>query len=66
MSGSGSRLSFGVRHGYGVAAVSLAIGNAAMMFFLFKFLTDEAGIAPFVAGNVLLVGKFWDAITEGA
>ncbi len=64
MSGSGSRLSFGVRHGYGVAAVSLAIGNAAMMFFLFKFLTDEAGIAPFVAGNVLLVGKFWDAITD--
>ena len=64
MSGSGSRLSFGLRHGYGVAAASLAIGNAAMMFFLFKFLTDEAGIPPFVAGNVLLVGKAWDAVTD--
>jgi len=47
-----------------VAAASLAIGNAAMMFFLFKFLTDEAGIPPFVAGNVLLVGKAWDAVTD--
>jgi len=61
---TGTRLSFGTRHGYGVAAASLAIGNAAMMFFLLKFLTDQAGIPPETAGWILLVGKAWDAVTD--
>ncbi len=61
---NGNRLSFGLRHGYGLAALSLAIANTAILFFLLKFLVDEAGLAPGVAGTVLLVGKAWDAITD--
>ncbi len=64
MSSSRPRLTFGLRHGYGVAAASLAIGNAAMMFFLLKFLTDQAGIPPQTAGWILLIGKAWDAVTD--
>ncbi len=57
-------LSARVRHGYGVAAFSLAVANTAMMFFLLKFLVDTAGLAPGVAGSVLLVGKAWDAVSD--
>lgn len=53
-----------VRHGYGVAALSLAIANTAVMFFLLKFLVDSAGLSPATAGTVLLVGKLWDAVSD--
>jgi GPH family glycoside/pentoside/hexuronide:cation symporter len=59
-----SPLPMSVRQGYGVAAVSLAIANTAVMFFLLKFLVDEAGLPPATAGLVLLVGKAWDAVTD--
>jgi GPH family glycoside/pentoside/hexuronide:cation symporter len=60
----GERLSARVRHGYGVAALALAIANTAVMFFLLKFLVDSAGLPPVAAGSVLLVGKLWDAVTD--
>ena len=58
------RLPVGVRHGYGVAALSLAIGNTAIIFFLLKYLTDEAGLSGFEAGLVVFVGKIYDAVVD--
>ncbi|MBX2804054.1 MAG: MFS transporter [Myxococcales bacterium] len=54
----------GLRHGYGAAAFSLSLANTAVLFFLLKFLVDEAGLSPGHAGTVLLVGKAWDAVTD--
>lgn len=34
------------------------------MFFLLKFLVDEAQLPPATAGNVLLVAKIWDAVID--
>lgn len=45
MQPSTTRLPFSLRHGYGVAHLSIAIANTAMLFFLLKFLIDEAGLA---------------------
>ena len=64
MQSASKPLPFGLRHGYGAAAMSLAVANTAVMFFLLKFLIDEVGLAPGIAGTVLLVGKAWDAVTD--
>lgn len=57
-------LPFHVRQGYGVAALALSLCNTAILFFLTKFLLDEAGMAPHVAAAVVLVGKVWDAVSD--
>ena len=64
MSNPTTRLPFTLRHGYGMAALSIAVANTAILFFLLKFLIDEVGLAPGIAGTVLLVGKAWDAVTD--
>lgn len=61
-----SSLPASIRHGYGVAAFSFAIANTAVMFFLLKFLVDEARLDPATAGDVLLVAKTWDAVIDPA
>ena len=53
-----------LKHGYGVGAFAFSIANTAVMFFLLKFLVDEAHLAPAVAGTVLLVAKVWDAVID--
>ncbi|MDP2316912.1 MAG: MFS transporter [Pseudomonadota bacterium] len=53
-----------VRHGYGIGALSFAIANTAMLFFLLKFLVDEVQLDPALAGSVLLVAKIWDAVID--
>ena len=49
---------------YGIGDVGNAIVNSAVQFFLMKFYTDGALILPALAGNALLIGKFWDAIND--
>lgn len=53
-----------LRHGYGVAGLSFSIIDTSVRIFLFKFLVDEAKLAPAIAGTVLLVGKIWDAVND--
>ena len=53
-----------LRHGYGIAGISFSIVDTSVRIFLFKFLVDEAQLAPGIAGTVLLVGKIWDAIND--
>ncbi|MCA9493922.1 MAG: MFS transporter, partial [Myxococcales bacterium] len=58
------RLPAAVRHGYGSAALALAVANTSVMFFLLKYLVDAAGLSPATAGSVLMVGKLWDAVSD--
>jgi len=49
---------------YGVGDLGNAIINSAVQFYLMKFYTDAALILPALAGNALLIGKFWDAVND--
>ncbi|MBN2148741.1 MAG: MFS transporter [Anaerolineales bacterium] len=49
---------------YGIGDLGNALVNSAIQFFLMKFYTDGALVAPALAGNALLVGKIWDAIND--
>lgn len=58
------KLSFVTKFFYGIGDIGNAIINSAIQFFLMKFYTDGALILPALAGNALLIGKFWDAIND--
>lgn len=58
------KLSFLTKFFYGIGDLGNAIINSAIQFFLMKFYTDGALIAPALAGNALLIGKFWDAAND--
>jgi len=49
---------------YGIGDLGNALVNSAVQFFLMKFYTDAALIAPSLAGNALLIGKIWDAVND--
>jgi GPH family glycoside/pentoside/hexuronide:cation symporter len=49
---------------YGIGDLGNAMVNSAIQFFLMKFYTDGALILPSLAGNALLIGKFWDAVND--
>ncbi len=57
-------LTFLTKFFYGIGDIGNAIINSAVQFFLMKFYTDGALILPALAGNALLIGKFWDAIND--
>lgn len=61
---SGRKLSFLTKFFYGIGDIGNALINSAIQFFLMKFYTDGALILPALAGNALLIGKFWDAIND--
>jgi GPH family glycoside/pentoside/hexuronide:cation symporter len=52
------------KHGYGSAAFALALVNTATLFFLARFLVDEALLPPALAGLVVIVARFWDALCD--
>ncbi|HWQ46186.1 MAG TPA: MFS transporter [Longilinea sp.] len=60
----GEKLSKKTKFLYGIGDVGNALINSAVQFFLLKFFTDGALILPALAGNALLIGKFWDAIND--
>jgi GPH family glycoside/pentoside/hexuronide:cation symporter len=49
---------------YGIGDLGNAVVNSAIQFFLMKFYTDGALVIPALAGNALLIGKFWDAVND--
>jgi GPH family glycoside/pentoside/hexuronide:cation symporter len=59
-----TELNSSVRHRYGVGAFALAVGNSAVLFFLFKYLTDSLAISPAAAGAMLMVARAWDAVSD--
>jgi GPH family glycoside/pentoside/hexuronide:cation symporter len=58
------KLTFLTKFFYGIGDIGNAIINSAVQFFLMKFYTDGALILPALAGNALLIGKFWDAVND--
>ncbi len=64
MSARGASMTLFERQGYGVGGATYALANTAILFFLAKFLVDEVGLAPGIAGAVIFVGKAWDAVTD--
>jgi GPH family glycoside/pentoside/hexuronide:cation symporter len=61
---AGQKLTFLTKFFYGIGDIGNAIINSAIQFFLMKFYTDGAMILPALAGNALLIGKFWDAVND--
>jgi sugar (glycoside-pentoside-hexuronide) transporter len=49
---------------FGVGDSTNSLFFTVIAFFYLFFLTDVAGIAPALAGWVLLAGKAWDAVTD--
>jgi glycoside/pentoside/hexuronide:cation symporter, GPH family len=49
---------------YGAGELGPAMAGSTMIFFQMIFLTNVAGLAPGLAGSVLLVGKIWDAVND--
>ncbi len=57
-------LSFWTKLAFGAGDLGPAITANVTIFFQLIFLTNVAGIAPGLAGGVLLVGKIWDAVND--
>ena len=49
---------------YGAGELGPAMAGSTMVFFQLVFLTDVAGLAPSLAGSVLLLARIWDAIND--
>lgn len=57
-------LNLKTRLSYGVGELAGALPTSANAFLLLFFLTNVAGLAPSLAGAVILVGKVWDAFSD--
>ncbi len=64
-SGKGKqRLSLRVKLGFGIGDLGGNLFFTAMGFYTLYYLTDIVGIASALAGTAILLGKFWDAVTD--
>ncbi len=59
-----TRVSFGIKLGYGIGDIGSNIFIVSSGFFLLFFLTDVVKIEPAIAGLVLLFPKLWDVISD--
>ena len=55
-----------IKLGYGIGDLGGNLFFTMTGFYLLFFLTDIAGLAPALAGTVLMIGKIWDAVTDPA
>ncbi|MGD0855294.1 MAG: MFS transporter [Dehalococcoidia bacterium] len=60
----GTKLSTGVKLGYGVADFGGNLFFTATAFVLLNYLTDTVGLAASLAGVALMVGRMWDAFYD--
>ncbi len=58
------RLPFLTKLAYGAGELGPNMAGGLLILLQLKFLTDVAGLAPSLAGMVLLVGKIWDAVND--
>lgn len=61
---SESKLDFGTKLAFGAGDLGTAITSMILISYLSPFLTDVAGLPPFLAGRTQLVGKIWDAVND--
>lgn len=57
-------LPFGIKLGYGIGDIGSNFFIVGSGFYLLYFMTDIMGIAPALAGLVLLFPKLWDVISD--
>jgi len=50
--------------GYATGDLGISISYFAVGFFFMFYLTDIVGMAPLLAGTVILIGKIWDGIND--
>jgi GPH family glycoside/pentoside/hexuronide:cation symporter len=60
----GTKLSTGVKLGYGVADFGGNLFFTATAFVLLNYLTDTVGLAASLAGIALMAGRMWDAFYD--
>ncbi len=61
---SQARLSTSIRAAYGVSDLGVNILVIASILITFTYLTTVLGVAPGIAGTLLLAAKVWDVITD--
>lgn len=59
-----TKLTLAEKLAYGAGDVGPAMTANLLTFYQLIFFTDIAGIAPGLAGSVLMIGKIWDAIND--
>lgn len=59
-----SKLPLSVKLGFGIGDLGGNLFFTAMGFYSLIYLTDTVGLAASLAGIAILIGKFWDAVTD--
>lgn len=60
----GTKLPIRVKLGFGIGDLGGNLFFTAMGFYSLIYLTDTVGIPAALAGTAVLLGKFWDAVTD--
>ena len=58
------KLPLRVKFGFGIGDLGGNLFFTAMGFYSLIYLTDTVGLAAALAGAAILIGKFWDAVTD--
>ncbi len=61
---TGSKLPLSVKLGFGIGDLGGNLFFTAMGFYSLIYLTDTVGVSAALAGIAILIGKFWDAVTD--
>lgn len=61
---TGQRLSLWTKLAYGVGDLGTGMTANILAFFLLPFLTNTVGMAAGLAGSILAITRFWDAIND--
>jgi oligogalacturonide transporter len=64
MEAKGEKLSWWTKIGYGMGDIYGGGSGVVIGFYYLIFLTDVVGIAPALAGTVILISKIYDSITD--
>ena len=59
-----SKLPLSVKLGFGIGDLGGNLFFTAMGFYSLIYLTDTVGLGASLAGIAILIGKFWDAVTD--
>ena len=59
-----AKLSLGTKAGFGIADLGGNLFFTAMGFWSLNYLTDTVALSAAAAGLAIMIGKFWDAVTD--
>ena len=58
------KLSLGIKIGWGIGELAIAVYVGITMAFFLFYLTEALGVSPVWAGTALLIPRLWDAFTD--